>query len=193
MAQCVVLNADYSFLNVVSWKRAVCLQVKNKVKVLRYSGTTVMTGEGVSVRVPLIIKLIKFIRMIYRSRVPFSKKNVLIRDGFMCAYCQTHNGRLTIDHIVPKSRGGRTEFENCVAACRACNHKKGNQLPSEAKMYPQVKAYQPTISEFLQRKVKQLGIDEMLKDMLEWLSRPEISRDHSRHISLLPSFEQGKT
>ena len=183
MAQCVVLNADYSFLNVVSWKRAVCLQVKNKVKVLRYSGTTIMTGEGVSVRVPLIIKLIKFIRMIYRSRVPFSKKNVLIRDGFMCAYCRTHNGRLTIDHIVPKSRGGRTEFENCVAACRACNHKKGNQLPSEAKMYPQVKAYQPTISEFLQRKVKQLGIDEMLKDMVEWLSRPEIPRDHSRHIT----------
>jgi 5-methylcytosine-specific restriction endonuclease McrA len=183
MAQCVVLNADYSFLNVVDWKRAVCLQVKNKVKVLRYSEKTVMTGEGVSVKVPLIIKLIKFIRMIYRSRVPFSKKNVLIRDGFICAYCHAHNGRLTIDHIVPKSRGGRTEFENCVTACRECNHKKGNQLPSEAKMYPQVKAYQPTISEFLQRKVKQLGIEEMLKDMLEWVSRPEIPPKHSRHFS----------
>jgi len=181
MAQCVVLNADYSFLNVVDWKRAVCLLVKDKVKVLRYSGKTVMTGEGVPVRVPLVIRLIKFIRMVYRSRVPFSKKNVLIRDGFKCAYCQTRSGRLTIDHIVPKSRGGRTEFENCVTACRECNHKKGNQLPSEAKMYPQIKAYQPTISEFLQRKVKQLGIDKMLKDMVEWLSQPETPREHSRH------------
>jgi len=182
MVQCVVLNADYSFLNVVDWKRAVCLLVKDKVKVLRYSNKTVMTGQGLSVKVPLVIKLIKFIRMVYRSRVPFSKKNVLIRDGFKCAYCQNPNGRLTIDHIVPKSRGGRTEFENCVAACRECNHKKGDQMPSEAKMYPQVKAYQPTISEFLQRKVKQLGIDELLKDMVEYLFRPEIPREDSRHI-----------
>ena len=183
MTQCVVLNADYSFLNVVDWKRAVCLLIKDKVKVLRYSAKTVMTGEGVSVRVPLIIRLIKFIRMVYRSRVPFSKKNILIRDGFKCAYCQKHSGRLTIDHIVPKSRGGRTEFENCVTACRVCNLKKGNQLPSEAQMYPQVKAYQPTISEFLQLKVKQLGIDEMLKNMLQWLSEPETMREHPRLIS----------
>ena len=179
MAQCVVLNADYSFLNVVDWQRAICLLVKNKVKVLRYSGKTVMTGEGMSVRVPLVIKLIKFIRMVYRSRVPFSKKNVMIRDGFKCAYCRRHTARLTIDHIIPKSRGGRTEFENCVTACRECNHKKGNQMPSEARMYPQVKAYQPTISEFLQRKVKQLGIEEMLKDMVEWLSQPELRREPS--------------
>jgi 5-methylcytosine-specific restriction endonuclease McrA len=183
MTQCVVLNADYSFLNVVDWKRAVCLLVKDKVKVLRYSTKTVMTGEGVSVRVPLIMRLIRFIRMVYRSRVPFSKKNVFIRDGFRCAYCQSHSGRLTIDHIVPKSRSGRTEFENCVTACIECNHKKGNQLPSEAQMYPQVKAYQPTISEFLQLKVKQLGFDEMLQNMLEWSSQPETLREHHRHIS----------
>ncbi len=181
MAQCVVLNADYSFLNMVDWRRAVCLLVKNKVKVLKYSGKVVLTGEGMPVRVPLVIKLIKFIRMVYRSRVPFSKKNVMIRDGFICAYCRTHTGRLTIDHIIPKSRGGRTEFENCVTACRACNHKKGNQMPSEARMYPHFKAYQPTIAEFLQRRVKQLGIDEMLKDMVEWLSRPESSEAPSRH------------
>jgi len=168
MTQCVVLNADYSFLTVVDWKRALCLLVKEKVKVLRYSERTVKTGEGMTIKIPLVIKLIKFIRTVYRTRVPFSKKNVLIRDGFKCAYCRAHCGRLTIDHIVPKSRGGRTEFENCVAACKACNHKKGNQTPSEVKMYPQVKAYQPTISEFLRRRVQLLGIDELIKDMVEW-------------------------
>jgi 5-methylcytosine-specific restriction endonuclease McrA len=166
MTQCVVLNADYSFLNVVDWKRALCLLVKEKVKVLRYSARTVITGEGLVVKIPLVIKLITLIRTVYRARVPFSKKNVLTRDGFKCAYCQTGSGRLTIDHIVPKSRGGKTEFENCVAACKPCNHKKGNRTPSEVKMYPQVKVYQPTISEFLRRKMQVLGIDDLLKDML---------------------------
>jgi 5-methylcytosine-specific restriction endonuclease McrA len=66
---------------------------------------------------------------------------------------------------VPRSRGGKTVFENCVAACKTCNHKKGNKTPSEAKMYPQVKAYQPTISEFLRRRVKMLGFNELLSDI----------------------------
>lgn len=165
MTQCVVLNADYSFLNVVDWQRAMCLLFKDKVKVLKYSAKTVKTGGGVTVKIPSVIKLIKFIRTVYRNRVPFSKKNVLIRDGFRCAYCLQDGSHLTIDHIVPRSRGGDTVFENCVAACKACNHKKGNQTPREAKMFPRVKAYQPTISEFLRRKVKLLGFDEILRDI----------------------------
>ncbi len=164
MTQCVVLNADYSFLNVVNWKRAMCLLIKDKVKVLRYSARTVQTGEGSEVKVPAVIKLIKFIRTVYRSRVPFSKKNVLIRDGFTCAYCQSGSNRLTIDHIIPRSRGGDTTFENCVAACKGCNHEKGSRTPSEAGMYPRTKAYQPTISEFLRRKVKLLGFDDILAE-----------------------------
>ena len=164
MTQCVVLNADYSFLNVVNWKRAMCLLIKDKVKVLRYSARTVQTGEGSEVKVPAVIKLIKFIRTVYRSRVPFSKKNVLIRDGFTCAYCQSDSNRLTIDHIIPRSRGGDTTFENCVAACKGCNHEKGSRTPSEAGMYPRTKAYQPTISEFLRRRVKLLGFDDILAE-----------------------------
>jgi 5-methylcytosine-specific restriction endonuclease McrA len=168
MNQCVVLNADYSFLNVVDWKRAVCLLVKEKVKVLRYSAQTVKTGEGLMVKVPLVIKLINLIRTVYRSRVPFSRRNVLIRDKFLCAYCRIHSTRLTIDHIVPRSRGGHTTFENCVAACTACNHKKGNRTPSEADMYPRTKAYAPTISEFLRRKVQLLGLDNILTELTGW-------------------------
>ena len=79
MVQCIVLNADYSFLNVVDWKRAICLLIKDKVKVLRYSHQTVQTGEGRAIKIPEVIRLIKLIRTVYRTRVPFSKKNVLIR------------------------------------------------------------------------------------------------------------------
>jgi 5-methylcytosine-specific restriction endonuclease McrA len=149
----------------VDWKRAMCLIAKEKVQVLRLSERIIRTGEGIAVKVPIVMKLIKLIRKLYLNRVPFSKKNVLIRDGFKCAYCGNNSRRLTIDHIIPKSRKGRTTFENCVASCKPCNNKKGGRTPSEAGMYLKVKPYQPTISEFLRLKVKKLGINDVLKDL----------------------------
>ena len=165
MSQCVLLNADYTFLNVVNWKRAMCLIVKGKVQVLKHSERIVRTAEGIIIKVPAVMKLIKLIRTLYINRVPFSKKNVLVRDGFKCAYCGAERQRLTIDHIIPKSKGGKADFENCVSSCKPCNNKKGDRTPREAQMYLKVKAYQPTISEFLRLKVKKLGINDVLRDM----------------------------
>lgn len=165
MNQCVLLNADYTFLNVVDWKRAMCLMAKGKVQVLRHSERIIKTAEGLAIKIPLVMKLIKLIRTLYRNKVPFSKKNVLTRDGFKCAYCGARHERLTMDHIIPRSRGGKTSFENCVAACKKCNNKKGGKTPREIKMYPKVKAYQPTITEFLHLKIKNLGINSFLKDI----------------------------
>ena len=165
MDQCILLNADYSFLNVVDWKRAMCLLAKGKVQVLKHSERLIRTAGGIAVKVPAVMKLIKLIRTLYVNRVPFSKKNVLVRDGFKCAYCGKESRRLTIDHVVPKSRGGKTIFENCVSSCKPCNNKKGNKTPTEVQMYLKVKAYQPTISEFLRLKVLKLGINDVLKDL----------------------------
>lgn len=164
MTPCILLNADYTFLNLVDWKRAICLTTKGKVKVLKYSESVVRSGAGAIIRIPAVMKLIKLIRTLYRNRVPFSKRNILIRDGFRCAYCGTNKEKLTIDHILPKSRGGETNFENCVASCRSCNNKKGSRTPREADMFPKAKSYSPTISEFLRLKVKRLGINDVLKD-----------------------------
>lgn len=164
ITHCVLLNADYTFLNVVNWKRAMCLLTKGKVQVLQYSERIIRGAEGIVMKVPAIMKLIRLIRTLYKTRVPFSKKNVLTRDGFKCAYCGTDKERLTIDHIVPKSRGGETIFENCVASCLPCNNKKGGKTPREANMYPRLKAYQPTIAEFLRLKVEKLGINDVLQD-----------------------------
>jgi len=165
MDRCILLNADYTFLNVVNWKRAMCLLAKGKVQVLKQSERIIRTAEGIAIKVPAVMRLIKLIRTLYVNRVPFSKKNVLVRDGFKCAYCKSEKRRLTIDHIIPKSRGGKTTFENCVSSCKPCNNKKGNKTPSEVQMYLKVKAYQPTISEFLRLKVKKLGINEVLRDL----------------------------
>lgn len=165
MTQCILLNGDFSFLNVVNWKRAMALVSKGKVQVLAYSDRIVKTAEGVLLKIPAVMKLIKLIRTVYRARVPFSKRNVLIRDGFRCAYCGARHGRLTIDHIIPRSRGGKDNFENCVACCKRCNNHKGSKTPREAGMRLIRKPYQPTISEFLRMRVRQMGIDDLLTEL----------------------------
>jgi len=166
LERCVILNGDYTFLNVVSWKRAITLMVQQKAEVLKFSDRVVRNYEGtVVIRVPLVMKLMKIIRMIYKNRVPFSKRNVFVRDKHVCAYCGSHSKDLTVDHIMPASRGGKTNFDNCIAACRPCNNKKGSRTPSEAKMYLSHQPYAPTISEFIRLKMKQLGIDKFLKEI----------------------------
>jgi len=165
MSQCILLNADYTFLNLVHWKRAICLMAKGKAEVVKDSQATVRASGGAAYRVPAVLRLIKLIRTIYRAGVAFTKRNVLVRDGFRCAYCGEHRDRLSIDHIIPKSRGGKTVFENCVSACKTCNLKKGGRTPSEAGMFLRTKAYQPTISEFLRLKFQNRGFQELLSEI----------------------------
>lgn len=164
MVRCVILNGDYTFLNTVDWKRAVCLMIKGKTEVLKYADKIIKCVDGSIIRIPLVMKLIKVIRMIYKNKVPFTKKNVFVRDGFKCQYCGSKD-QLTIDHIIPSSRGGKSNFENCVAACKPCNVRKNNRTPSEAKMYIKSTPHAPTISEFFRIKMKHFGMDKYLKEL----------------------------
>jgi len=159
----VILNLDYSYLNTVNWQKALKLLVKGKATVLKYTEEVVNTAEKI-IKIPAVLKLIKLVRTIYRTRVPFSKKNVLIRDNYKCQYCGSPNS-LTIDHVIPVSKGGASSFENCVAACKKCNGKKGNKLPSEINMFIKRKPTAPTISEFTRLKAMKAGIFELLKDL----------------------------
>jgi 5-methylcytosine-specific restriction endonuclease McrA len=164
MQNCVVLNGDYTYLNTVNWQKAIKLIVKGKATVLKYTDMVVKTAEQVVIKIPAVMKLIKIIRTIYRTRVPFSKKNVMIRDDFKCQYCGKGK-ELTIDHVIPVSRGGKSVFENCVSACKECNNRKGSQLPSEANMYLRKKPIAPTISEFTRVKAIRTGVYNILKDL----------------------------
>jgi 5-methylcytosine-specific restriction endonuclease McrA len=166
MQGCIVLNGDYTYLNTVSWQKAIKLMCKGKATVLKHSTTVIKNFEKtIEIIVPAVLKLIKIIRTIYRTRVPFSKRNVLTRDGFKCVYCGKTGKRLTIDHVVPVSKGGKSTFENCVAACPDCNHKKGNKLPSEAHMFMKKRPTAPTISEFVRMKAEKAGIFDLLKEL----------------------------
>jgi len=164
MERCIVLNGDYTFLNTVNWKRAMCLWIKGKVEILKYAKNTLRCADGSEMKIPLVMRLIKIIRMIYKNKVPYTKRNVLVRDGYECLYCGSTRD-LTIDHIIPTSRGGKSTFENCVSACRPCNNSKGNRTPNEAKMFLIKIPTTPTISEFFRIKMKNLGMDKYLKEL----------------------------
>ncbi|MDQ7782737.1 MAG: HNH endonuclease [Desulfomonilaceae bacterium] len=146
----IVVNAGYEFLGLVSWQRAMTMVFTGKVEVVKESDKIVQTVTR-TFRVPAVIRLLKFIRRIYRREVPFSRKNVLVRDSFVCQYCggEYSAGDLTIDHIIPKVQGGSNEWTNVVTCCRTCNIKKGGRTPRQAGMHLIRKPFKPTIMEFL--------------------------------------------
>ena len=85
------------------------------------------------VKAPTVIRLRQFIRVPYRD-IPLSRKNIFQRDNNCCQYCGQKNKKLSIDHVIPRSRGGKDNWENVITACLHCNVKKGNRTPEEAKM-----------------------------------------------------------
>lgn len=164
----LLLNCDYTFNNYVDWKKAYSLVRRGCVEVLKESAHKIKMYGSYFI-VPAVIKLTKFIREIYRARVSFSKKAVLIRDKYICQYCSAHLGKKnkpTIDHVIPKSRGGKTEFENCVASCYTCNKKKNNRTPSEANMFLLAQPKTPTIMEYIRRQISVCGIEALINDIL---------------------------
>lgn len=161
---CVLLNGDYSFLGLVDWKKAMGLMFAEKVRVLKFSNRMIQ-GVSRTFRAPAVAVLIKVVRSVYRGHVPFSRRNVLVRDRFACVYCGTHAKPITMDHVIPRSRGGKSDFENCVACCRSCNQKKGARLPSEAGMSLRRRPWQPTIAEFIRIRLHQSGVYGILKEL----------------------------
>ncbi len=163
--QVIVLNADYTYLHTISWKRGIKLVLKGKVEVLKYAEKAVR-GINETVVVPLIVRLITFVRRVYRSMVPMSRRNVFIRDEFTCQYCgRSCRKSPTLDHIIPRSRGGTNAWENSVTACSRCNQRKGSKTPSEARMRLKRQPVRPTINEFAQKKMKVMGVQAMLQEL----------------------------
>lgn len=161
MEAVIVLNAGYEFIGLVSWQRAMTLLFNGKVEVVKESDRVVRTVSR-SFRIPAVIRLIKFIRQIYRREVPYSRKNILIRDGHECQYCgrEFSAGDLTIDHVVPKVQSGGNDWTNVVACCRSCNIAKGGRTPRQAGMHLVRKPFKPTIMEFINLYLRRrFGVD----------------------------------
>ena len=132
----LVLNASYEPLNVCTVRRALVLILKEKAEVLE-KGDGVLRSETMRLDRPEVIRLVAYVRVprdVHRRRI--TRKAVLARDGWTCQYCGTERPGLTVDHVIPRSRGGESVWENIVASCAPCNRRKGNRLPRDAGMHP---------------------------------------------------------
>ncbi len=140
----LLLNATFEPLNIINWKRAIKLLFLEKVEVVKESDYEVHSVSR-SMRVPSIVRLVRFIGF-SKKEVKFSRENIYARDRFQCQYCgnrYTPQG-LTYDHIIPRSRGGKTEWSNIVTCCIACNRLKGGKTPEEAGLHLRKKPSKPS-------------------------------------------------
>lgn len=147
LRQVLVLNSTYEPVNVCSVRRAVVLLLKGKAETLE-SADAVLHSEKNAVRVPLVIRLNHFVRIPRPDGRRLSRRAILARDGFRCQYCGSTQ-HLTIDHIIPRSRGGTTSWENVITSCAVCNVRKGACLPSEVGMWPSRKPRPPLPGDFV--------------------------------------------
>lgn len=140
----LVLNATYEPLNVVSVRRAVVLLLKEKAELVE-AAEAKLRAEHIEVAVPLVIRLVTYVKVPRRFNLPVSRRTVLSRDNYTCQYCGDQPGadELTIDHVLPRSRGGGHAWGNVVTACGPCNHRKGDCTPAEAGMPLRRKPYRP--------------------------------------------------
>ncbi len=158
----LVLNRNYMPVNVVPLRRAFCMLIAGVARALDgehrafdFKSWAELSAEvndetvgvvGKSIKIPRVLLLAGYDRLPRRS-VRFSRMNILLRDKFTCQYCgkKFKKSDLNIDHVIPRSRGGKTHWENIVASCIPCNLKKGGRLPKEAGMkllHKPVKPYQ---------------------------------------------------
>lgn len=141
-AHVLVLNQDFSALTVCSVQRAVVLMHLNKADLVAALPGHALRSPRMTFPWPSIVRLRFYVRVPYR-RIMLSRKNVLRRDGFRCQYCNQRE-HLTVDHVVPKSRGGRDTWTNLVAACIRCNNRKGSRTPIEARMSLRRNPFRPS-------------------------------------------------
>jgi len=159
MADVLVLNADaqpisYLPLSVIEWKEAITYMWLEKCTVLEWYDDWIVSSPSWETRVPAVIMMKEMMR---RKRTPrFSKNNLYLRDLYTCQYCSNKHIKqdLTLDHVIPVSKGGKTNWKNIVAACKSCNSHKGNKTNLKPKILP----YQPTYYELVNKR-KQLGLD----------------------------------
>lgn len=142
--QVLVLNAGYEPLSLVSIRRAIVLLLREKAELIEAT-QQMLVGVNYAIPVPLVIRLVHYVRLPHR-RVPATRAAVMLRDAYTCQYCGATPGRheLTVDHIIPRSRGGRHDWTNLVTACKRCNQMKGSFTPDEVQMRLIRRPFEPT-------------------------------------------------
>jgi len=149
MESILVLNNDYTPLNITNLKRAFNLLYKGKAEVITFNENKPILTELRDYVRPTIIRLLNYISIPFR-KVTLNRHNLFRRDRHQCVYCG-NNKNLTIDHVIPKSKGGKNTWKNLVTCCQRCNTKKDSLSPAEAGLKLRYKPYRPTYLQFLRR------------------------------------------
>jgi 5-methylcytosine-specific restriction endonuclease McrA len=154
-AKVLILNQSYEPLTICNIKKAIILIYLGKAELILDDGRKNLRTVSRVYPWPSIIRLSRFITIPYK-KVVLTRKNILRRDSFKCAYCGRSDLPLTIDHVVPKARGGSDSWENLVAACTNCNNKKGDRTPDEANLSLLNKPFKPSHIMFIKNVVGKL-------------------------------------
>jgi len=142
MSGVLVLNYDYTPLNITTIRRGFVLVDKGKAELIKSDDNPIVSGYKTYVR-PLIIRLLKYIKHHAKS-LRANRSRIYKRDGHECVYCGSKRD-LTLDHVIPKSKGGGNEWTNLVTSCFKCNLKKGSKTPEEAKLVMKHKPFTPSL------------------------------------------------
>lgn len=147
MGKVLVLNQDYSALSVCTVPKAFLLVYLNKAEMLAESPHDFLRTVSSNYPLPIVIRLHRYIHLPYRG-VVLSRPNVFKRDGNRCQYCGAYDN-LTLDHVIPKSRGGKTNWDNLATACKRCNSRKGDHTPEEVDMPLWQRPFHPSFLMFI--------------------------------------------
>jgi 5-methylcytosine-specific restriction endonuclease McrA len=145
----LVLNASYEPINVCTVRRAAVLLLKNRAEILE-EGAWALHAESFTLARPVVIRLLTYVRIprdAHRRKI--TRRAVFARDRWTCQYCGHERGNLTVDHVIPRSKGGGSTWENIVTCCAPCNRRKGNRLPKQASMVPVRKPRAPSSTVFI--------------------------------------------
>lgn len=149
MSGTLILNASAEPLSFIPVRRAILLVLKEKAEIVEEHIEKRFRSESKDMPFPLVVRLVKYIRIPRRWRSVVSNPILFARDQYTCQYCGRHknelrrNERLTREHVKPISRGGLDTWDNVTTACSRCNHKKSDKLPMEVKMYPKETPSEP--------------------------------------------------
>ena len=168
MAQVLLLNATYEPLRVITWQRAICLLTLGKVEVVEETDREIRSVSFV-IRLPSVVRLLRLIRP-RRREVKFSRQNIYLRDNFRCQYCgvRVSSQELNLDHVIPRSLGGQTTWENIVTCCVPCNARKGGSTPEAVGMRPISRPVRPSRLPGLSITINMQNAPDAWRDYLYW-------------------------
>jgi 5-methylcytosine-specific restriction endonuclease McrA len=168
MEQVLLLNITYEPLKIINWKKAMTMLFLGKVEVIEQYDREIHS-VSFTIKLPSVVRLLRLVKR-PKSPVKFSRQNIYARDRYQCQYC---GGRfavedLTYDHITPKSRGGKTKWENIVTCCVDCNRQKGGRTPAEASMQLIRKPSRPTWVPAIRITISFHKVPDSWRDYLYW-------------------------